>query len=115
MKSRSVLTAVVLSLAVLLAGCAQGNDPDTWETAEAQDGFPVKANFIDACEKANTDADGMSASQATSFCECAFGEVRESLTFEEFKQLDDDLRADAESDVPQSFEELVSGCGAADE
>lgn len=110
MKSRSVLTVVVLSLAVLLAGCAQGNDPDTWETAEAQDGFPVRSNFIDACEKANTEADGMSASEATSFCECAFGEVRESLSFEEFKALDDDLRADPESDVPRSFEDLVNGC-----
>ena len=110
MKSRSVLTAVVISLAVLLAGCAEGNDPDTWETAEAQEGYPVKVNFIDACEKANAEADGMSASQAVSFCECAFVEVRESLTFEEFKALDDELRADAESPVPQSFEDLVSGC-----
>ena len=102
------LSAVVV-LVVVPAGCSQSNDPADWAEAEAQDGFPVQRNFIDACVKANADQDGMSAEEADSFCSCAFDEVHESLTFEEFKQLDDDLRADPE-DLPAAERAQFAGC-----
>lgn len=103
------LSAVVAILVVVLAGCSQSNDPADWVEAEAQAGFPVQTNFIDACVKANVDQDDMSAAEAESFCSCAFDEVRESLTFEKFKQLDDDLRADAE-DLPAAVRAQFEGC-----
>lgn len=114
-RPRFALAALVLVIALVVAGCSQSNDPATWQEAEDQgdaDGdFPVRTNFIDACELANADQDGMSAEDAVTFCDCAFVQVRESLTFEEFEQLDDDLRSDPE-DLRADVRELFEGCAA---
>lgn len=106
---RSVLSALVVALALVVAGCSESNDPETWEDAEAQDGFPVRTNFLDACTEANAGEQGLSEDEAPAFCECAFTELREQLTFEEFDALDDDLRADNET-VPTTLQTVVDGC-----
>ena len=111
--TRSRLALLIAVVALALTACGSSNDPATWDEAVA-DGtsdtdYPVRNNFIDACETANTD-EGMSADQASSYCECTFEGLMTNLDFEEFKQLDDDLRSDPESPLPDSVTEIFETC-----
>lgn len=94
---RPVLILGLALLSVVAAGCGQSSDPSSWEEAEQQIGadgedFPVKLNFIEACNEANTGERGFDSAAARQYCRCAFDELRESLTFDEFDALDDGLR-----------------------
>lgn len=110
-RPRSLLAASLVAVALLATACGSSNDPTTWEEAEAQDGFPVRENFLDACLDANTGQQGMSAEEADSYCDCAFVDVREALSFDEFEQLDDDLREDS-TDLRPDVRDLFEACAA---
>lgn len=122
--SRVVLIAALVSLALLLSGCGSSSDPSSWEEAEdqVQDGedFPVKSNFLEACNEANADEGGFDASAARAYCRCAFQELRESLEFVEFDALDDGLRKNPdptalEGDAAAAWrvaEPLLEACAA---
>lgn len=86
------LPALLATLALLGAACASSSDPESWADAEAQEGFPVKTNFVDACIEANSGEEGFDATAAGAYCRCSFDEVRETLEFDEFDALDDALR-----------------------
>ncbi len=108
---RSRLAAVVVGVALVASACASSNDPSTWEEAEAQDGFPVQTNFIEACREANTGGDELDDTVARSYCRCAFDKLHENLTFAEFEKLDDDLRKEpgrVPSEVESWFEECLA-------
>lgn len=121
---RATLIAGLVAVAVLLTGCGSSSDPSTWEEAEAQvqDGedFPVKVNFIEACNEANTGEEGFDDSAARAYCRCAFQELRESLAFAEFDALDDGLRKNPdpnslEGDAAAAWrvaERLLEACAA---
>ena len=121
--ARSVPVAGLLVI-LLLSGCGSSSDPESWEEAEAQgssdDEFPVKENFIESCQAANTGEAGFNEAAARSYCRCAFEEIRESLTFDEFDALDDGLRRnpdpnaleDLAADAWRRVEPLFEGCAA---
>jgi len=107
---RVPFAALALSLALVLAGCGSSNDPATWE--EAEETGDVERNYLAACVKANTEAEGddrMSDDEAERYCQCTFEEVREGMMFEEFEQLDDDLRSDSEA-LPADVRAMFEGC-----
>ncbi|MAT62761.1 MAG: hypothetical protein VYB02_01335 [Actinomycetota bacterium] len=79
------LFTVILVCALLFSGCANDGVPETWED---QDGLVVR-NFVEACQESNSD---MSTFKARSYCECVINGVKEAVTFEKFKELDDFIR-----------------------
>ncbi len=79
------LFAGILVCALLFSGCANDGVPETWEE---QDGLVVR-NFVEACQESNSD---MSTFKARSYCECVINEVKDAVTFEKFKELDDFIR-----------------------
>jgi hypothetical protein len=121
---RVVLIAALVSLALLLAGCGSSSDPSSWEEAEDQvegdEDFPVKSNFLEACNEANAGEGGFDDSAARAYCRCAFQELRESLEFVEFDALDDGLRKNPDPDALegtaaaawQVAEPLLEACAA---
>ncbi|RMH78762.1 MAG: hypothetical protein D6683_07225 [Actinomyces sp.] len=106
---RSRLAALVVGVALVASACAGNNDPSTWEEAEAQDGFPVRTNFIDACREANTGSDALDDATATAYCGCAFGKLHDNLSFADFEKLDDDLRANP-TEVPDEVRTWFEEC-----
>ena len=79
------LFAGIFVCALLFSGCANDGEPETWED---QDGL-VARNFVEACQESNSD---MSTYKAKSYCECVINRVKDSVTFEKFKELDDFIR-----------------------
>ncbi len=120
----SALIVGVVALALLVAGCGSSSDPESWEEAEAQlddEGtFPVERNFNKSCREANTGEAGFDDTAARAYCRCAFMELRESLTFNEFDALDDGLRTNPDpnalegvaADAWRIAEPLFEGCAA---
>ncbi len=82
--NRNLFTGILVC-ALLLSGCANDGVPETWEE---QDGLVVR-NFVEACQESNSD---MSTFKARSYCECVINGVKEAVTFEKFKELDDFIR-----------------------
>ena len=104
--SRRLVRAWTLTAALVLvaAGCGNSADPESWEEAE-EHGFTdpetgdaynsaVEFNFVSACLLANTEDTGgdLNAQEARVLCQCAFNDLRDSLTFQEFRDLDKALR-----------------------
>ena len=91
------LWALAVALLLLVAGCGNSADPDTWAEAEEDDRFvsdgfqsAVERNFRASCELAN--AENLNDEEAQVLCRCAFDGLRASLTLQEFKDLDKALR-----------------------
>jgi hypothetical protein len=70
---------------LLFTGCANDGKPETWDD---QDGLVV-SNFVEACQESNAD---LPTFKAKSYCECVIKGVRDSVTYEKFKELDDFIR-----------------------
>ena len=82
--NRNLFTGILVC-ALLFSGCANDGVPETWEE---QDGLVVR-NFVEACQESNSD---MSTFKARSYCECVIKGVKDAVTFEKFKELDDFIR-----------------------
>ncbi|MXZ52978.1 MAG: hypothetical protein F4Z34_07330 [Acidimicrobiaceae bacterium] len=106
----------LLAAAVLLvvAGCGNSADPDTWEEAEQDDRFvdeefraksAVEHNFLVSCMEANTA--NLTEAEARVLCGCSFDGLRQSLTLQEFQSLDKALRENPNpSDLDEEPEDL---------
>ena len=106
----------LLAAAVLLvvAGCGNSADPDTWEEAEQDDRFvdeefraksAVEHNFLVSCMEANTA--NLTEAEARVLCGCSFDGLRQSLTLQEFQSLDKALRENPNpSDLDEEPEAL---------
>ena len=111
MRLRSVW---VLAAAVVLvvAGCGNSADPDTWDEAEQDERFvaegfdsAVEKNFMDSCQLANRE--NLTEPEARVLCECSFDGLRASLTLDEFHSLDKALRSTPNpSDLEEAPEDL---------
>ncbi len=103
-----VIGLVLICLAVCAAGCASNNDPGNWEEARA-DGT-LEENFMRSCQAAN-EGGGMTASEAVSYCECAFEGLAERYAddFDDFKDAEKRLRDNPE-DIDPAVRALFEGC-----
>ena len=103
-----LVTAVVL----VVAGCGNSADPDTWDEAEQDDRFAsegfdsaVEKNFMDSCQLANSE--NLTEPQARVLCGCSFDGLRARMTLDEFKSLDRALRETPNpSDLDEEPEDL---------
>ncbi len=111
---------------VAVAGCGNSADPDTWGEAE-ENGFTdpetgtsygsaVEFNFMTSCLLANRSDSGgnLNAVEAQELCRCDFDGLRESLTLQEFKDLDRALRStpnpsDLDDEPEDTWDDLVEG------
>lgn len=119
---KSVLIVGAVALALLVAGCGSSSDPESWDEAEArtddEGSFPVERNFNESCREANSGEAGFDQTAARAYCRCAFMELRESLTFDEFAALDKDLRTNPDPNALEGVadeawriaEPLFEGC-----
>ena len=105
-----VVSVVVIALVLFTSGCAANNDPSNWEEAEA-DGT-LEENFMRSCRTAN-EGGGLNASQAVSYCECAFEGLAERYAddFGGFRDAERRLRNDPQDIDPAvraRFEDCLS-------
>ena len=104
----------VLAAAVVLvvAGCGNSADPDTWDEAEQDERFTsegfdsaVEKNFMDSCQLANSQ--NLTEAQARVLCGCSFDGLRQNLVLEDFRSLDKALRENPNpSDLDDDPEDL---------
>ena len=104
----------VLAAAVVLvvAGCGNSADPDTWDEAEQDERFvsegfdsAVEKNFMDSCQLANSQ--NLTEAQARVLCGCSFDGLRQNLVLEDFRSLDKALRENPNpSDLDDDPEDL---------
>ncbi len=102
------------ALVLVVAGCGNSANPDTWAEAEQDDRFlaeefgassAVEHNFMASCVEANTGT--LNEVQARVLCECSFDGLRAALTLDEFSSLDGALRATPNpSDLEDDPEDL---------
>ena len=118
LRSLALLIAVILSL----SACSGSNTPGSWAEAEEQGDsitdYPVRNNFLDACNEANSGEKGFNEAQANNYCVCSFDAIRklfddssgvtdgnnpDKTPFELFLDFERDLR-----DNPDVVPELVT-------
>jgi hypothetical protein len=79
------LATVIVAATVALSGCG-GSEPTSF-TPEVED------NFVSSCvDSATQGASPASESDAERICGCMYDELKQRMTFEEFKAADDSLR-----------------------
>jgi len=122
--------AGLMALLLLASACSSNNDPKSWNEAGVDSN--VQRNFVEACQQANIGEQGMSDSQANTYCTRSFealveyyggvitqpGNVLQDAPtpgqggdFAAFLKLDGDLRKDPES-IPADVATLLSGIEA---
>ena len=103
-----VVSVVALVLVLFASGCAANNDPANWAEAEA-DGT-LEENFMRSCTTAN-EGGGLNASQASSYCECAYEKLEQRYEddFDGFRDAERRLRNDPQ-DIDPSIRALFEGC-----
>ena len=99
MSRRRPVWVLAAAVVLVLAGCGNSADPETWTEAEEDDRFvdaeysaesAVEHNFMESCIQANTG--NLNEAQARVLCSCSFDGLRAQLTLEEFRSLDKALR-----------------------
>ena len=113
----------VAALAVAVSGCGNSADPDNW--SEAEETGAVRENFMESCLLANEETAGSQLNPASvqAFCQCTFQRLRDTLEFDEFKELDralrdtpnpsdldDDEGETAEASWDGQAERIIRGC-----
>jgi hypothetical protein len=84
-KALGGLATVVVAATVALSGCG-GSEPTSFNDE-------VEHNFVSSCvDQATKSATGPSESDAERICGCMYNELKQRMTFEEFKAADDSLR-----------------------
>ena len=116
------LLAVVAALLLVAAACGNSGAPTFYDDNAADyqfdDNSPVEPNvgqpernFRDGCKEAGRDnLDEQVRANLADVCKCGFDKIREALTFEEFKQLDDDLRSDINADLTEEVSLIMRQC-----
>jgi len=88
-RSRLTLFPIILVLLVLAAGCANSATPNGWDEQAVDGQGLAERNFLDSCHAANEDLTQMVGEE---FCGCLLEEIKEAVTFSEFKKLDDHIK-----------------------
>ena len=78
----------LLLLALLAAACGTSGAPEEYDET-------TQKNYVDGCQVA-LDEDPQAA-PANEVCACAYDEIVRTIPFEDFKELDDELRNDVDA------------------
>ena len=101
---------LVAAVVLLVSGCGNSADPDTWDEAEQDDRFvdeefgaksAVEHNFLVSCMEANTA--NLTEAEARVLCGCSFDGLRQSLTLAEFQSLDKAPSPNCRSSSPSTI------------
>jgi hypothetical protein len=105
MKKSHRLLLLALPIAFVAAACGTSGAPEEYNDT-------TEKNYTDGCQVA-LDEDPQ-ASPANEVCACAYAEIKRTIPFEDFKELDDDLRNDvnaiAESQTGRDVTMIVADC-----
>ncbi|WP_419850700.1 hypothetical protein [Candidatus Poriferisocius sp.] len=110
------LLAIVAALILIAAACGNSGAPTSWDDNPAEyKGVPdvgqPERNFRTGCEEEGKDnLDAQVQENLADVCKCGFDGIREALTFEEFKDLDDDLRSDINADLTIEVNQIMRQC-----
>ncbi len=85
-RSRFLLLGACAAVVLLVTACGEGGEPTSFDDT-------VEENFISGCEVA-AEADPAIRPVAQRYCACAYDSVRTEISFDDFKQLDDDVKDD---------------------
>lgn len=98
------MLAACAALVLLLAACSEGGEPTSFDDT-------VETNFINGCELA-AETDAQISPVAPRYCACAYDRVRTEISFEDFKQLDDDVKDDADNIIDEDEESAAARLAA---
>ena len=114
--TRARLLAAVAALVLVAAACGNSGAPTSWDDNAAEykgvaDVGQPERNFRDGCEEeGKDDLDAQVRENLADVCKCGFDGIREALTFEEFKELDDDLRSNINADLTEEVSQIMRQC-----
>lgn len=120
--SKIRIGAVVAALVLVAAACGSSGAPTSYDdnaddyqfdedSAVESNVGQAERNFRDGCKDAGEDdLDQQVQDNLADVCKCGFDKIREALTFEEFKQLDDDLRSDINADLTEEVSLIMRQC-----
>ena len=120
--TKARLLAVVAALLLVAAACGNSGAPTFYDDNAADyqfdDNSPVEPNvgqpernFRDGCKEAGRDdLDEQVRANLADVCKCGFDKIRDALTFEEFKQLDDNLRSNINADLTEEVSLIMRQC-----
>ena len=114
--TKARLLVVVAALCFVAAACGNSGAPTSYEDNPADyrgesDVGQAERNFRDGCEEAGLDdLDEQVQENLADVCKCGFDEIRDKLSFEEFKELDDDLRSNINADLTEEVGLIMRRC-----
>ncbi len=85
-RSRLQLLAACAAIALLVSACVNTGEPTSYDDT-------VEENFFNGCEIA-AEADPAIRPVAQRYCACAWNRLITEIDFDDFKNLDDDIRED---------------------
>ena len=91
-------------MALLLAACFDEGAPTSFDDT-------VEANFLNGCELA-AEGDPQISPVAPRYCGCAYDRVRTEISFDDFKQLDDDVKDDPDKIIDGDEESAAARLAA---
>lgn len=98
--------AAAVAAAMALAACGGGGEPTSF-TPEVED------NFVNSCvDSATTGATPSEESDAERICGCMYNELKQRMSFEEFKAADESLREGDQmsADLSATLQAAASAC-----
>ena len=116
------IVAVVAVLVLVAAACGSSGAPTSYDdnaddyqfdenSAVEPNVGQAERNFRDGCKEAGEDdLDQQVQDNLADVCKCGFDRIRESLTFDEFKDLDDDLRGNINADLTDEVNLIMRQC-----
>ena len=120
--TKTRLLAIVAGLTLVAAACGSSGDPTSYddnaedyclaegEPCEPNVGQPER-NFRDGCREADKDdLDQRVQANLDDVCKCGFDRIRDELSFDKFKELDDDLRSNINADLTATVREIMRVC-----
>ncbi|MCY3575997.1 MAG: hypothetical protein OXH53_01660 [bacterium] len=114
--TKARLIAVLAAVFLVAAACGSSGAPTSYSDNPADyKGEPnvgqAERNFRDGCEEAGLDdLDQQVQQNLADVCKCGFDQIKDALTFEEFKGLDDDLRSDINAGLTEEVNQIMRQC-----
>jgi hypothetical protein len=99
------LATAVVAVTVPLSGCG-GSEPTSFNDE-------VEHNFVSSCvDSAKNSATPASESDAQRICGCMYNELKQRMTFEEFKAADESLRQGEQmsADLAATLQAAATAC-----